>query len=758
MFLKILINTFNNTMKIKICILTIIIFFVNQLAFSDILKNISITGNERISIETIQIFSGKKINDEINDNDINIILKDIYSTGFFDNVNVSFINGELIIEVKENPIIQEIYFEGIKAKKILDELKKNLKLKSRSSFNENYLLIDKKSIISTLRNLGYYYSSVDVYKDKVDNNKLNIVYKVNLGSKAKIKKISFIGDKIFKDSKLKRLIVSEEYRFWKFISGKKYLNENLIDLDNRLLKNYYLNKGYYDVKINSSFARMNIDESFELIYNIDAGKKFYFGNVNLVIPTDFDKNNFKSVYVFFNKIKGSDYSIFTIEKILDQIESITLSEQFISVSASLNEKTRDNIIDIDFIVTETEPLFVERINILGNNVTQENVIRNQLMIDEGDPYNEILKNKSINQIKNLNFFKSVKSDVIDGAKPDSKIININIEEKPTGEIGASAGVGTSGSTLGFSVRENNFLGKGIALDSNLLLSTDSIKGLFSVRNPNFLNSDKNIYTTLEASELDKLSQYGYKTSKTGFSLGSNFEYFDDLRFGIGISNYYQNIETDSTASEKQKKQKGDYWDSYLKFDFDYDKRNEKFQTTSGFRSFYSVDIPYISETYSLINTYDYKYFLELYDQNITIFSLYLNSVNSISNKNVKLSERLYVPSSKLRGFEYGSVGPKDGNDYIGGNYISTLNLSTTLPKILENSQNTDFLIFFDVANIWGVDYDNSVDDSNKIRSSIGLALDWFTPVGPLNFSLSQPISKAKSDKTETFRFNLGTTF
>ena len=162
---------------------------------------------------------------------------------------------------------------------------------------------------------------------------------------------------------------------------------------------------------------------------------------------------------------------------------------------------------------------------------------------------------------------------------------------------------------------------------------------------------------------------------------------------------------------------------------------------------------------SIINIFSFKnFFPELYENNVTTAAIYLSAVNSITNDDVKLSERLYIPSRRLRGFISGRVGPKDGNDYIGGNYTSVLNLTTTLPQILENSQTTDFAIFMDVANIWGVDYDSSIDDGNKIRSSVGFGVDWFTPIGPLNFSLAAPISKATTDETETFRFNLGTTF
>ena len=735
----------------------IFILFCNT-SSGEIVKKIEIEGNVRISNETINIFSQVAINDDLSFVEIDNILKKIYSTGFFADVKIKFEENILNIKVVENPIIQNITYDGIKAQKIKDVITENLKLSDRSSFNEILLMEDKNQIINSLKSIGYYFADVQVFKEELEDNKIDIIYKINLGEKAKIKKISFLGNKVFKDNKLKRLIISEEYKFWKIISGRKYLNSDIVQLDTRLLRNYYLNKGFHDAVINTSFAKLINDEGFELIFNIDAGKKFFFNNLNLNLPLDFDKENFNELENVFIEIKNEPYSLFSIEKIMEKIENITLNEEYRSISVLIDKKIFENKIDIDFNIEKTEDILVERINIFGNFVTRENVIRNRFFVDEGDPYNEILKNKTLNEIRSLNFFKNVEIDVVDGSSINSKILNITVEEKPTGEIAAIAGVGTSGNTIGFSVKENNFLGKGIGLDSNLSLSTDSIKGLFSVTNPNVFNSDKSISTSIESSELDKFTEYGYKTSKTGFLVSTNFEYLDDFRLGIGSSSYYQNIETNSTASEAQKKQRGDYFDSYLKLDFDYDKRNQKYQTSSGFRSFYSLDIPLISETNTLINSYNYQNYIELYENNITSFSWYLNSVNSISNKDVKLSERLYVPSSKLRGFVYGRVGPKSGSDYVGGNYVSAINLVSTLPQLLENSQNLDFSIFFDAANVWGVDYDSSINDSNDIRSSLGIALDWLTPIGPLNFSLSQPITKSATDEVETFRFNLGTTF
>ena len=557
---------------------------------------------------------------------------------------------------------------------------------------------------------------------------------------------------------MKSVIVSEEYKFWKFISGKKFLREEIIEIDKRLLKKFYLNKGFYNVKINTSFAKLINKNEFELIFNINPNKKIYFGDMNFILPNDFDEKNYKDLNRLLVDLKGEPYSIYSVDKILNEIDLITTNEEFKSSNAFAQQNIVSDKLNIDFVIEEGETFFIERINIFGNNVTRESVIRNQLEIDEGDPYNEILANKSVNNIKNLNFFKSVRTDVVNGKNQNSKIINYKVEEKPTGEITAGAGVGTEGGSFSFGVKENNYLGKGLSVNADATISTDSLKGNFSITNPNYNNSDKSVFVNIKAEEIDKLKDFGYKTNKTGFSLGTNFEYLKDFNLGLSTSSFLEKIETDSTASASQQKQAGNYWDTFLKFNFDYDKRNQKFKTTDGFRSYYTIDVPLISDTNTLTNSYNYKVFNEFYENNITTFSISLSSANSITDEDIKLSERLFIPSRKLRGFESGKVGPKDGEDYIGGNYLTTFNAQTNVPKIFENAQNLDAVIFFDMASLWGVDYDSSLDDGGKLRSSFGIGIDWFTVVGPLNFSLTQVITKEDTDKTESFRFNLGTTF
>ncbi len=742
----------------KKVIITIFLFFsFKTFVFGEVVNKFQIIGNERVSKDSIKMFSDINLGDNIDKNDLNKILKNIYDTNFFEDVKVSLENNILLIVVKENPVVEKVSIKGLKSKTLTEELEKPLKVKSRSSYNEILLIEDKKNISNVLKQKGYFFSKVDLMVEKLSDNKVNLVYQVEIGEKAKIKKISFIGDKVFKDRKLRSVIVSEEYKFWKFISGKKFLNQNIIELDERLLKNFYLNKGYYNVKINSSFAKLIDNTEFELIYNIVPSKRYFFNKISLNLPIDFDKTNFEDLENLFEKLSGKKYSLFVIEKILDEIEEIILDEEFKTLQTKIDENVYDNKIDLTFNVSEGQRFSINRINIFGNNITQENVIRNQLLIDEGDEFNAILTSKSINNIKSLNIFKNVESKIIDN-DDKSKDIDITIEEKATGEIMAGAGVGTDGNTLSFAVKENNYLGRGIKLVSELTVSEETLKGQFKVYNPNFKNSDKSVNLNIQALETDKLTESGYKTNKTGFGFGTDFEFQDDLYLGLGQESYYEKIETNSSASTRQKSQEGNYWDTFLNLNLNYDKRNQKYRPTDGFRSSYSLNLPVISDNNSLTNTYVYTVYQELYQDNVTKFSFFAKSANSLTNDNIKLSERIYLPGNRLRGFVRGGVGPKDGNDFIGGNYASSINIQTSVPQILPNIQNMDVSMFFDAGNVWGVDYDSGLNDTNKIRSSIGVGIDWFTLVGPLSLSFSHPISSVDTDKTESFKFNLGTTF
>ena len=744
--------------KISKIILILFYFCFFTPANSETIKTIEIVGNERISEETILMFSKIQINDKIDNENLNKILKNLYDSNFFDNVSVSFDKTILKIKVTESPIIDKIVYTGIKSDSMKEDLSKILKLKSRSSFNEYDLSFDKNNILEYLKNRGYYFAEVETYVEQLDNKLININYDIELGKKAKIKKISFIGDTIYKNSKLRGLIISEEYRFWKFISGRKYLNQNTIKFDEKLIKNFYLNKGYYQVEINDAYTKMINNKDFVLTFNIVAGQKFKFGNLSLSLPNDFDPNKFKDLEKIFKKLNGSIYNYNRIEMILDEIEKIALFANYEFINAEIEEEVSDENVNFVFNIKESKKVYVQKINILGNHITAEEFIRNNLIVDEGDPFNKILHAKSINNLKATGIFKNVDSEIIATDQDNKNVINLIVEEKPTGEISASAGVGTEGTTFAVGVKENNFNGKGIKLASNLTISDDSIRGIFDYTHPNFAYTDRALSTSLESTATDKLTEFGYKSTLNRISLGTKYEQYDDLFFSPAISISDETLETTTDASDAYRKQEGSYFDTTFAYGLTLDKRNQKFQTTDGYKSSWFQELPLISNTASILNSYSFTAYGEPVDDMVISSGFLIRAVNSLSNDDVRVSKRLYAPSKRLRGFQSGAVGPKDGDDYVGGNYLATINTSSTVPFILQTLESVDLKVFLDVGNVWGVDYSSAVDDSNKFRSASGVALEILTPIGPLSFSFAEAITKASTDKTETFRFQLGTTF
>ena len=735
----------------------LLLFIMSSVSFGETVKDFKISGNKRISDATIILFSKVKINDDISKNKLNDIIKELYSTNFFNDVKVTFNKQIIEIAVEENPVVQNLVFNGIKKKNIISKLKENLVLKEKQPFIKNAVKKDVTNIMNILRSNGFYFAKVESQFKNNDNFTVDLIYNIDLGKKAHIKKIKFIGDKRIKDGKLRNVIISEESKFWKFISNKKFLDINRISLDEKLLRNYYKNKGYYNVKIESSSAQVINEDNFELIFNINAGNKYYFNSLSLNFPGDFSKEDFSEINMALETLKGEVYSLKKINTILKEIDNLLLDNDYAFFNATYNETLNADKINLVINLSESEKKYVERINVFGNYITNDKVIRNQLLVDEGDPFNEILLNNSINEIRSLGIFKGVTSKTVDGKSDKFKVVNITVEETATGEIMAGAGTGTSGSSITFGIKEKNYLGEGRMLDANLTLSDTSIEGLFSTKIKNYKNSDKDLNTSIENSSFDQLSKFGYKSTKTGFTLGTSYEQFKDIYFSPSISNYYETMKTSSSASESRKKQEGDYFDSSFNYSFVLNKLNQNFQPSDGYKIGFTQSLPMYSDDLTIVNQFNFSKYYSFLDDQVFGINFLFKAANSLNGDDIRVSKRLFIPSRRLRGFEGGKVGPVDSGDFIGGNYSSILNLSTNLPKFLPEVQNLDFTLFIDSANLWGVDFNSSLDNS-KIRSSTGIAIDWFTPVGPLNFSFATPITKASSDVEETFRFDIGTTF
>ncbi len=733
-------------------------FFISiSFANAEIIKDVQIKGNKRISDETIKIYGGIKINEDYNEVKINKILNDLYSTNFFKDVRVELINGVLKVNLIEYKTIDTIVIIGEPSKKYKEQIRKIITSKEKGSYIENNLANDTDKIKKLYSSVGYNFATVSTKIRNVDSSRIDLVLEINKGALTKISKISFTGDKKIKEKRLRDVIASEESKFWKFITRNTRFNQSLVNLDVRLLNNYYKSIGYYDVKIKSNSAELNQKGNVELIYTIEAGDRYIFNKITTNVDTTFDKKLFFDLNKEYQKVIGSYYSPFKIKKLLESIDDVIEKNNLQFVEHNVEEILGEKTVEIKFNIYEGDKVLVERINILGNNVTNENVVRGELLVDEGDPFTNLSLDKSIAKIRSRNIFNNVSSLVKDGSSQDLKIIEINVEEKPTGEISAGAGVGTNGGSLAFTVKENNWLGEGKNVEFDIEINEESLRGTLNYIDPNYNFLGNSLGYSFSSTSNDKPTQ-GYENTLVGASAFTKFEQYKDLYADLGLSLSYDDLKTLDNASDSLKKQSGNFTELAADYGFAYDKRNRAFMPTEGSIISFSQSIPVYADKSFISNTFATSMYKSLGENIVGATKMYLTSVNGLGSDDVRLSKRKNLSSKRLRGFEKGKVGPVDGSDHIGGNYAAALNFEANLPNLLPESSNTDVGLFLDFGNIWGVDYDGSIDDSNKIRSSTGFAASWRSPLGPMTFILSTNLSKATTDKTESFNFNLGTTF
>ena len=742
--------------KINIFVILFSIFF-NVNSYSEIVKKVDVQGNDRISQETIIIFGDIEIGKNYEESDISLLIKKLYETSFFSNISVELANNKLIIAVEENPIVDSIIFKGEKAEKYKKKILELIHIRENSSFVPNYIDRDVNQIKSFYKALGYYFVDIDVEIEKSKRNSLNLIYSINKGEKAKISKIYFLGDLKFRDKKLRDIITSEEAKFWKFLSRNVYLHQGRIELDKRLLKNYYKNKGYYEVNLASSNVEYSEGEGFVLTFSINAGKRYRFKKIFADVSKALDNSAFLPLESEFNNLVGEYYSQEKLNSLLEKIDKLSEQKELQFINHSVLETLDGNGVQVKINIFEGKKFIIEKINIAGNTVTNDSVIRGELLVDEGDPYSALLVNKSINKIKGRRIFSNVTQKTLPGSSENYKMLEITVEEKSTGEIMAGAGMGTEGTTFMFSVTENNWLGKGINLASALNVSKEKISGNIAVTDPNYHFYGNSLSAAFDVSQSDKTSTSGFKSSRTGGSLGASFEQYENIYLSPSIDIVHENIETESSASTAMKKMDGDYFNSNFTYGITVDKRNQSWQPTEGYKASFFQALPLIQDSSSISNRFNISKYHDFSEDVIGSLKFQFRTIHG-TDGDVRVTDRQYISSKRLRGFVRGKVGPKDGVDWIGGNYVTGLSAEAALPNLLPESYKTDIGLYLDTANVWGVDYSDSLDDSNKIRSSVGIAANVFTPVGPLSWTLSQAITKASTDVKETFNFNIGTSF
>ena len=741
----------------KFFITLIISFFLYSNLLAEIVKKFNVKGNNRISSETIKVYGGIQINKNYNEVDLNIVLNKLYDTGFFEDVKVSIVKNELVIVVKEFPFVDQLIIIGEKSNKYKKEIKKVVSTKEKRSFVKSNLVKDIEKIKLLYSSVGYNSAKIEIKTKEVGANRVDVLIEINRGEKTKISSINFIGNKKISNRRLRDVISSQEHKFWKVLARNTNFNKNLLDLDTRLMTNYYKSSGFYDAKVSSKLAKINEAGNAEIIYSIDEGERYIVKKISTNIDVVFDKKIFFPLNKTFEKYIGDYYSPFKVKKILENLDEIIETNNLQFVEHNVEEQIGDKSINIILNVYEGEKNLIERINVFGNNITNEDVIRGELILDEGDPFSRLNLEKSIANIKSRNIFRAVKYEVTDGSKSNLKQIDINVEERPTGEISAGAGIGTTGGSFAIGVSENNWLGSGKSVSFDLEVDKESFTGTLNYNDPNYDFLGNAINYSISSQTNDKPDQ-GYENSITSAGVGTSFEQYKDVFLSLGLNASHDDLRTTSTASTSLKKQEGTYNEVSGSYGFSYDTRDRSFNPTSGSILSFGQSLPIYADKSFIANSITASRYTSLNEDVIGVGKLFISTINGLGSDDVRLSKRKGLSTKRLKGFKKNKIGPVDNGDYVGGNYVAALNFEANLPTILPENTNVDIGAFLDFGNVWGVDYDSSIDDSNKIRSSTGLVANWMSPIGPMNFVLAQDLSKAETDQTQRFTFNLGTTF
>ena len=741
-------------------IFTVFIFlFLTSNSFSEI-KKVVIIGNARVSSNTIESLVDKKVSnfDSIY---INNLTKKIYDTDFFSDVKISYNQDILTITVSENSVVNFFYINGLKDKD-LDEVNKIISLKENAIFSTSKLKKDIESVKDYFRAAGYYTATIDPEVIKIANNQINLILNIDKKEISKIKNIYFIGNKFFSSSQLADVISSSEDGWWKFFTSAS-LNEQQIEYDKQLLKDFYKSKGFYDIQIESVFAGVDNSKNFNLTYSINSGKKYKFGSVEIQpsSPVYKEKDILEIKNISNKLLKNEHYSNTIIAKLNKQITNYLESNRYNTFEVNVQEnKKSDELIDVLIQLNQEQRVLINKINISGNSITEEKVVRDNLYLSEGDNLSNSKLKKSIDNVKSKQYFSKVDYKIEDSIeKKNSKDFNIFVKEQPTGSISAGVGYGTNGAMVQASINERNFLGQGIGLNFTGTFSTQKVSGEFSVVDPNFKNSNKELGVSLIAQN-DDYTNSGYTNKSLGGRVATKYEIYEDLYFRPNVNIQSDKLETNSNASTLLRSRQGSTITTGVGYNFSADFRDSKYNPTAGSVSYFEQNIAtFISDIPTVVSSVGSTYYKELFsDKYIGSAKVRFSNSTALNSKDVKISDRLYPSQTELRGFELRGVGPVDGTDHVGGNYLATLSLKSTFPNPIPDNFKANSYLFYDVGNVWGVDYSDIISSNSKIRSSTGVALDFMSPVGPLSFTYAIPLSKSSTDKQQNFLFNIGSSF
>lgn len=736
-------------------------------------SNLIIKGNQRVDVKTIENYldiSGIKRNEY---RTINNSIKKLFESDLFSEVKIYPQNNRMVVEVKENPIVNEIEFRGNK-KIDSDALESEIRLKKRSIYTKAKLQNDIKRISDIYIKSGRFLTQIEPKIVMREQNRVDLIFEINEGKKAEINEISFIGNKVFSDSELKDEITTKETVWYKFFTSSDTYDSDRIAFDREKLRRFYASKGYADFVVLSSVAQITpTKDKFFVNFLIEEGIKYKFGEINIINRVKkFDE---APLYDEVKFKKGKTYNGDLLDATVDQMVEV-MSEKgyaFANIEPVLKRDKEKQIIDIDFVIEETPRIYIDQINIVGNTRTMDEVIRREMRLHEGDAYNINKINRSKQRIQNLGFFDKVEFST--KRVPGTNLVDLEIEikEKKTGELSFGIGYSTVDRTTGnVGLRERNLFGTGQDLGINLQKSAFRSNNSINYTKPYFMDREIALGVDLFNYELDKRNTLVYDQTSNGIVLRGDYVISEYLNHQLRYSYKSEDISNvESTASISLQNLAGKFNTSSVGHSLLYDKRDNKLDPRDGYYLSISQDYAGVGGDRKYIrNEGSAGYYIPILGNTdfVLKFSGKFGHIDGLG-QDVRSNDNFFLGGNNFRGFEYAGLGPRAmiNGSFVGGDSIGgkTYFISTTefrfplgLPKDLGISGS----LFSDIGTLKGVDEINkqntAVADTGSLRSSYGLSISWASPLGPIRLDFSKVAKKEDFDRTETFRFSFGTNF
>ncbi|MEM7444572.1 MAG: outer membrane protein assembly factor BamA [Pseudomonadota bacterium] len=726
-----------------------------------VVEQILVEGSERIDPVTVISYVTFDVGDQVTPADLDDSLTALFRTGLFRDVVLERQATIVIITVVENPVINRIAFEGNRS--VDDELlETEIELRPRVVYTQPRVQSDVQRIVELYRRSGRFSANVEPVIIELDQNRVDLIFEIDEGSATGIERISFVGNEAFSDARLRREIATEETVWYGFLfGGNDNYDPDRLAFDEELLRRFYLSEGYADFRVISAVAELAPDQSgFFVTFTVEEGERYEFGEVDIVsrIP-EVDAELLEGEIV---SDSGDYYSNVAVE---DSIRNLTdaagnLQYAFVEINPIVTRNREEATIGIIYEINEGPRVFVERIEIRGNVRTIDRVIRREILLAEGDPFNATLLRRSETNIRNLGFFASVNVEVIQGSTPDRTLIIVTVQEQSTGELSLGAGFSTTDGAIGdISLRERNLLGRGQDLRLTASISQNTTEFDLSFTEPYFLDRDLAAGIDLFSITTDREDTGSFNEFTAGFGLRLGYALGPDLRQILNYRLEYEEI-TDSTNDLVPD---GDAWISSIGQSLVYDRLDSRINPTDGYILRFSTtfaglggDVQYFRTTGSA------SYFTpvlgnEDFILNLSIEGGYITGID----QDVRVQDRFFVGGANLRGFETGGIGPRlvDTGQAVGGNQFAVATAEIEFPLGLPEELGIRGRAFTDAGYLDGVDgVDEPIFDDPAIRVAVGAGISWNSPFGPIRLDYAIPVVQEDFDRTQNFRFSFGTTF